>query len=117
MKSALLGFNLNKAISGGSDGHALYQLGKVVTYAECRPTRKAFLDAIKSRQNKVVGKEIDILRKFRSNGIKLRTNIKNYPDIVEKNFTYSRKVINIKSKSLRDRVKNHINGRMRRYER
>ncbi len=115
LKSALLGFNLGKVISGGSDGHSLYQLGKVVSYAECKPTRKAFLDALKTKQNKVVGKEIDILRKFQSNGIKLRTNLKNYPDMVEKNFTYSRKVINLKSKSLKDRVRNHINGRIKRH--
>lgn len=115
LKSALLGFNLGKAISGGSDGHSLYQLGKVVSYAACKPTRKAFLRALKNRQNKVVGKEIDLLRKFHSNGIKLKTNLKNYPDFVEKNITYSRKVINIKSKSLKDRVRNHINGRLKRY--
>jgi predicted metal-dependent phosphoesterase TrpH len=115
LKSALLGFNLDKAISGGSDGHSLYQLGKVVSYAACNPTRKAFLDAIKNKQNKVVGKEIDLLRKFQSNGIKLKTNFKNYPDFVEKNITYSRKVINLRSKSLKDRVRNHINGRIRRY--
>jgi len=113
----LLGFNLNKAISGGSDGHSVSQLGKVVSYAACEPTRKAFLDAVKNRQNKVVGKEIDMLRKFKSNGIKLRTNIKNYPDIVEKNITYSRKVINIKSRLLRDRVRDHFNGRMKKFER
>jgi len=117
LKSALLGFNLNKAISGGSDGHSVSQLGKVVSYAACEPTRKAFLDAVKNRQNKVVGKEIDMLRKFKSNGIKLRTNIKNYPDIVEKNITYSRKVINIKSRLLRDRVRDHFNGRMKKFER
>lgn len=117
LKSALLGFNLDKAISGGSDGHSLYQLGKVVSYAACKPTPKAFLDAVKNKQNKVVGKEIDLLRKFQSNGIKLKTNLKNYPDFVEKNITYSRKVINLRSKSLKDRVRNHINGRIRRYGR
>ena len=115
LKSSLLGFNLDKAISGGSDGHSLYQLGKVVSYAACKPTRKAFLDALRNKRTKVVGKEIDILRKFQSNGIKLKTNLKNYPDIVEKNISYSRKVINIKSKSLKDRVRNHINGRLRKY--
>jgi predicted metal-dependent phosphoesterase TrpH len=117
LKSALLGFNLNKAISGGSDGHSLSQLGKVVSYADCEPTCKAFLDAIKHKQNKVVGKESDILKKVKSNGIKLRTNLKNYPDIVEKNFSYSRKVINIKSRLLRDRVRDHINGKRKRFER
>jgi predicted metal-dependent phosphoesterase TrpH len=111
LKCALLGFNLNKAISGGSDGHSLYQLGRVVTYAACEKHRKAFLDAIIKRENKVVGKEIDILRKVKSNGIKLRSNLKNYPDIVEKNFNYSRKVINIKSKTIRDKVRTRLHER------
>ena len=37
LKCALLGFNLDKAITGGSDGHLLGHMGKVVTYADCRP--------------------------------------------------------------------------------
>jgi len=109
LKSALLGFNLNKAISGGSDGHSLYQLGRVVTYAACPKDRGAFLASLKNGSNRVVGKEIDILRKVQSNGIKLRSNLKNYPDIMEKNLSYSRKVIHIKSKTLRDRVKTRFN--------
>jgi len=96
LKSALLGFNLDKAICGGSDGHSLYQLGRVVTYATCTNDRRAFLSAMKTGQNKVIGKEIDILRKVQSSGIKLRSNLKNYPDIMEKNISYGRKVIHIK---------------------
>lgn len=115
LKCALLGFNLNKAISGGSDGHSLYQLGRVVTYADCAKNRRAFLDAMIKKENRVVGKEIDILRKFKSNGIKLKSNLKNYPDIVEKNLNYSRKVINIKSKNIRDRVKTRLHDRIRKH--
>jgi len=114
LKCALLGFNLNKAVSGGSDGHALYQLGKVVSYADCPPRCADFLNALKKKQIKVVGKEIDILRKVRSNGHKLRTSLKHAPDIVEKNINYSYKVINIKSRSLTNRVRNSINEKMRR---
>ena len=113
LKSALLGFNLNKAISGGSDGHSLYQLGRVVTYAACTNDRCAFLTALKSGRNKVVGKEIDILRKVRSSGIKLKSNLKNYPDIVGKNFSYGRKVIHVKSKTFRNRVKTRISDSIR----
>ena len=112
LKSALLGFNLNKAIMGGSDGHSLYQMGRVVTYAACGNDQRAFLSAVKNGQNKVVGKEIDILRKVQSSGIKLRSNLKNYPDIMEKNFSYGRKVIHIKSKTFRDRVKTRISDRI-----
>jgi predicted metal-dependent phosphoesterase TrpH len=108
LKSALLGFNLNKAIMGGSDGHSLYQLGRVVTYAACGNDQGAFLSAVKNGQNKVVGKEIDILRKVQSNGIKLRSNFKNYPDIMEKNLNYGRKVIHVKSKTFRDRFRTRI---------
>ena len=114
LRSALLGFNLGKGITGGSDGHRISQMGKVVTYATCRPSRKAFLDAIKKKKTKVVGKEIDIIRKVTSNGVKLRTNIKNYPDLVEKNLKYSYTVINSKSKEIKENVKRSLNGKKKR---
>lgn len=113
LKSALLGFNLNKAIIGGSDGHSLYQLGRVVTYAAGTNNRQAFLSAVENGRNKVVGKEIDILRKVQSNGIKLRSNLKNYPDIMEKNISYGREVIHIKSKNFRDHLKHRVSDGIR----
>ncbi len=113
LRSALLGFNLDIGITGGSDGHRLAQMGKAVCYAACEKKRRAFLDAIKNKQTKVVGKEIDLMRKVTSNGVKLRTNIKNCPDLVEKNLRYSCSVINSKSKIFRDNVKRSLNGRFR----
>jgi len=113
LRSALLGFNLGKGITGGSDGHRISQMGKVVTYATCKPSRKAFLDAIKKKKTKVVGKEIDLIRKVTSNGVKLRTNIKNYPDLVEKNLRYSYTVINSKSREIKENVKRSLNGKKR----
>ena len=111
LRSALLGFNLGMGITGGSDGHRISQMGKVVTYAACKRSRKAFLDAIKKKKTKVVGKEIALIRKVTSNGVKLRTNIKNYPDLVEKNLKYSYKVINSKSKEIKENVKRSLNGK------
>jgi predicted metal-dependent phosphoesterase TrpH len=111
LKSALLGFNLNKALTGGSDGHTLYHMGRVVTYSDCIPTRKAFLDAIKEKQAKVIGKEINILRKVTSNGIKLKTNLRNCPDIVEKNIKYGCKVINLKSRLFKESMVRRFNGK------
>ena len=113
LRSALLGFNLGKGITGGSDGHRISQMGKVVTYATCKRSRKTFLDAIKKKKTKVVGKEIALIRKVTSNGVKLRTNIKNYPDLVEKNLKYSYKVINSKSKEIKENVKRSLNGKKR----
>jgi predicted metal-dependent phosphoesterase TrpH len=113
LRSALLGFNLGKGITGGSDGHRISQMGKVVTYAACKPSRKAFLDAVKKKNTKVVGKEIDLIHKVTSNGVKLRNNIKNYPDLVEKNLKYSYTVINSKSKEIKENVKRSLNGKKR----
>lgn len=115
LKCALLGFNLDKAITGGSDGHALFQMGKVVSFARCKKSRRAFLDAIRNKTNKVLGKETHLLRKITSNGMKLKHTIPNTPDIMGKNIRYSCTVINTKSKNFRDRVRQRINGRRREY--
>ena len=113
LRSAVLGFNLNKGITGGSDGHRVAQMGRVVTYARCRRNRKAFLDAIRKGKTNVVGKEIDLIRKVTSNGVKLRNNIKNYPDLVEKNLKYGYTVINSKSREIKENVKRSWNGKKR----
>ena len=113
LRSAILGFNLDKCITGGSDGHRLIQMGKAVSYAACKPHRKSFLNAIKKKKNKVIGKEIDIIRKFTSNGVKLPANIKNTPDLFEKNIRYGYAVINTKSKAIRDNFKRSFNGRIK----
>ncbi|HPA14176.1 MAG TPA: PHP domain-containing protein [Desulfobacterales bacterium] len=116
LKSSVLGFNLDKAVTGGSDGHTVQHMGRSVTWAACMKNRKAFLDAIKQKRNKVIGKEIDILKKVATNGFKLRTNIKNYPDLVEKNIKYSCILINSKSKILRDNLKRRLNEKIRKKE-
>jgi predicted metal-dependent phosphoesterase TrpH len=113
LRSAILGFNLDKCMTGGSDGHRLIQMGKAVSYAKCRANRKSFLNAIKKKRNKVIGKEIDIIKKFTSNGVKLPANIKNTPDLVEKNIKYGYTVINTKSKAIRDNFKRSFNGKIK----
>jgi predicted metal-dependent phosphoesterase TrpH len=111
LRSALLGFNLGKGITGGSDGHRISQMGKTVTYAACKRSRKSFLNAIKEKSTRVVGKEVDLIHKVTSNGVKLRSNIKNYPDLVEKNLRYSYMVINSKSREIKENVKRSLNGK------
>lgn len=109
LRSALLGFNLNKGITGGSDGHRLVQMGRVVTVADCTWKRRPFLDAIKRGKTRVIGKEIDILKKMSSNGAKLRSSLRHYPDLVEKNLRY----LNTTSRMLRENVKRNLNERIR----
>lgn len=116
LKCAVLGFNLNKAITGGSDGHHLKQMGRAVTFAACGKSRKAFLDAIKKRETKVVGKEIAFINKLASNGFKLKTNIFNCPELFEKNIRYSYALVNSKSKALKDSLAQRLNTSIRKYQ-
>lgn len=111
LKSALLGFNLNKAMTGGSDGHSLYQMGKALTCAQTPPDRVAFLDAIKARNNRVVGKEVPFLRKVVSNGAKLSANMKNSSDLMEKNVRYGYALFNHNSRRVKTSVQRLINNR------
>jgi len=109
LRSALLGFNLKKCITGGSDGHRIYQMGRVVSYAKCAKTSRAFLNAVKKGKNRVIGKEIDLIHKVTSNGVKLRSNIRNYPDLVEKNLRY----LNTKSRIFKDNMRRSLTEHMR----
>ncbi len=111
LKCTVLGFNLGKAMVGGSDGHALGHMGRAVTCARTGPDRRAFLQAVLAQETRVIGKEIHILRKVTSNGLKLRSNINNCPNLMEKHLRYGCKVINFKSKSIRSNVKRRINQR------
>lgn len=113
LQSTVLGFNIGKGITGGSDGHRLSQMGKAVTYANGTLDREAFLHAVKKGQTHVIGKEIDLLRKVTSNTIKLKNNIRNYPDLIEKNIRYSYTLLNAKQRSLRESVRRNFYARGR----
>ncbi|MBC2710738.1 MAG: PHP domain-containing protein [Desulfosarcina sp.] len=111
LKSALLGFNLDRAITGGSDGHSIQQLGSAVTYAACDRSRKAFLDALSRKEAKVVGTESKLLKKIQSNGAKLKNSINNYPDLVEKNIRYGKSVIHFRSRRVAEKIWRRINDK------
>jgi predicted metal-dependent phosphoesterase TrpH len=111
LKSALLGFNLDRAISGGSDGHSVQQMGNTVTYAACPPTREAFLDALKNKQAKVLGTESKLLEKIQSNRVKLKSSINNYPDLVEKNIRYGKSVIRFRTRKASEKIWRFVNDR------
>lgn len=108
LKSTVLGFNLEKSMTGGSDGHKLADMGNSVCYAGCPKKRAAILDAVKKRSNKVIGKEIAMLKKVSSNSAKLKTNLNNYPDLIEKNIKYGYTVLHSKSKTARTKILYHI---------
>ncbi|MBC2717713.1 MAG: PHP domain-containing protein [Desulfobacteraceae bacterium] len=115
LQCAVLGFNLGKSMTGGSDGHNLFQMGKSVTFADCTPDRESFLDAVMDRQSHVVGRETHLFQKVTSNSYKIRSSIKNSPHVMEKNVRYSYSVINSKSKQVKDSVQRRLNNRLRRH--
>jgi len=87
-------------------------MGKVVTYADCRPDRGAFLDAVKKKKNKVIGKEINLFCKMTANGFKIKSNFRNSTDLIEKNIKYGYKLIHTKSKALQENVRRSLNGKL-----
>jgi predicted metal-dependent phosphoesterase TrpH len=111
LQCAVLGFNLNKAITGGSDAHSLNHLGRAVTYLPGEVGRGAFLDAVMESRVRVIGKELNIFRKMTSHSTKLRSNLKNYPDLVEKNLRYGASYFNSKSKKLKENMRRNIMGK------
>ncbi|HDR14517.1 MAG TPA: PHP domain-containing protein [Desulfobacteraceae bacterium] len=104
LKAAELGLKFETGLTAGSDGHNLFQMGSAVTYANCKKDKKAFLDAIKRKETWTVGKEVGLLLKVTSNGMKFRTNINNTPDLFGKNVRYSYALIHSGS----SRMRNHV---------
>jgi predicted metal-dependent phosphoesterase TrpH len=111
LRSALLGFNLGRAITGGSDGHSVQQMGCSVTYAACGRNRKAFLDAVSRSEAKVVGTESKLLEKIQSNGAKLKNSINNYPDMVEKNIRFGKSVIRFRTRKTVENIWQRVNDK------
>ena len=105
LRCALLGVNLKKAITGGSDGHSLYHMGKVVTYAACEKSGPAMLDAVKDGRSCVVGKEINLFRKVAASSAKLNIPASAYPERLGKNIRYSYRVIHVKSILIRQQLR------------
>lgn len=116
LKSAVLGFNMEAGVTGGSDGHNLFQMGKAVTCACCRKSPAEFLQAVRNRHAWVIGKEVNILRRMTATGMKIPTNLRNSPDLFDKNVRYGYAVINRRSRRLKERLKKKKQGRIYLYK-
>jgi predicted metal-dependent phosphoesterase TrpH len=103
LRSSLLAYNLGKPMSGGTDGHFLYEMGKVLTCIKEVKTREEFLDALLKKRSVVVGKEVDIMRRIASHSLKMRLQVKHAPRYVMEYAMYAKefmagRVNNIKKK-------------------
>lgn len=93
-KSALcLAQSLKKPITGGSDGHRLFELGKVLTYTKNQLDREGFLNAIKKHNSFVVGKESNVVEKIASNSQKITIPIKHPINYMQKGYTFTKSLI------------------------
>ena len=110
LKCAVLGFNLRKTMTGGSDGHTLTHMGRAVSYARCRNDRTAILDALREKSNRVVGKEIPFLTKVTTNSLKFRSNLAICQEMIGKNVRYGCKAINHKSQCIRTNFRRRLHG-------
>jgi predicted metal-dependent phosphoesterase TrpH len=108
LQCALLGLSLKKAITGGSDGHSLYHMGKVVTYASCEQAGAAMLDAVKDGRTFIAGKEINLFRKMVAGGAKLNVNAAVYPGRLGKNIRYSYRLMYVKSGLIRKQLRQRL---------
>ncbi|MFW6080303.1 MAG: PHP domain-containing protein [Desulfosalsimonas sp.] len=108
IKSALLGLDRETGLTGGSDGHSLFQLGRAVTCAPCGKDTESFFEKIKNAQTLVVGKEVNLLRKVTSSGMKIRSNLKNSQDLIGKNVRYGYAVIHSGSRKIRRRFAQNL---------
>lgn len=100
LNATVLGFNMNTALTAGSDGHNLFQMGSAVTYAACGNDPAAFLDAIREKTTWTIGKEVGFLRKVTANGLKIRSSLKNSTDLFGKSVRYSAALINAGSRKV-----------------
>ena len=93
LKAVWLADSLKKSISGGSDGHSIFELGKVLTYAKEVHDAGSFLDSIKNKKNSVIGKETTLIYRSASQSVKLRLPTKTPVPYIKKGISYLKKKI------------------------
>ncbi len=79
---------LNKGITAGSDGHRLFELGKVLTYTKYPTSVEDFLNSIKKQTNFTVGKETNLMQKIATNSGKITVPIKHPIIYAKQSFNY-----------------------------
>ena len=105
LESTVLGFNMETSLVGGSDGHHVSHMGRAVTCAPCERDRAVFLDSVREGITRVVGKEINLLRKVGSGGTRMRSNMSTPADLMGKNVRYGTALINRQSRRFRDNIR------------
>ncbi len=78
----------NKAITGGSDGHSLKELGRILTYTKKKEDVNDFLESILKHKNFVIGKELMLINKALLHTSVLKYPAKNPFPLIKKSIHY-----------------------------
>jgi len=88
----------NMLYTGGTDGHCLFQLGKVVTLGKGK-TPKEFLNSIKKKENILIGKESQYFPKVLSASTTVRTHLHYaYPSVKIQTKIFYQRTVHLRKK-------------------
>ena len=82
---------IKKGITGGSDGHTLNEMGRVVTYTFDNLEPNEFLDAITDNSTYVMGKETQIFHRAATHSVKINAPMKDPMTSLTKGIDYMKK--------------------------
>jgi hypothetical protein len=85
-------------------------MGRAISWVPGRNNRTQFLDALREKTNRVVGKEIPFFTKVTTNSLKFRSNLSICQEMIEKNVRYSCKAINHKSQTIKTNVRRRFSN-------
>lgn len=86
--------SLNKPITGGSDGHRLFELGNVLTYVKDPVDRISFLESIKKHKTFIEGKETNVVEMIATHSTKITVPVKHPITYMKKGYDYTKSLIN-----------------------
>jgi len=69
IKALQLAMRHNKPMTGGTDGHTIFEFGTTLTFAKSR-TIDGFLGAVMKKKVKIIGREDPVLQKILASGLK-----------------------------------------------
>ncbi len=80
----------NKAITAGSDGHSLTELGRILTYTKEKQDVNNFLESILNHKNFVIGKELMLINKAILHAGTIKYPLKNPFPLIKRSVYYLR---------------------------
>lgn len=90
-KAIIFAEKMKKGIMGGSDGHTLAEIGRVLTYTKENQTYDEFLNSVLGHKTFVIGKETQILHRAATHSVKITGPMKDPITPIKKGIAYMKK--------------------------